>query len=273
MAAMLTRLLFGLAAGATLSAMAAFAGPASPRDVISADILPGWRQADGTHVAALRLRLADKWKTYWRAPGEAGIPPVFDWAGSANVADVTFHWPTPRVFELNGMRTVGYAHELVLPMEVRAVDSAEPIALAGHVMLGVCRDICMPVELEFTAELAPGGRPDPAISAALAAGPQSARSAGVRNLRCHIEPISDGLRVTASLDAPVLGGREMAIFETPDPNVWISEATSERSSSGMSVTADFVPPRGQPLALDRSRLRLTLIGDSGGIDMQGCPAG
>ncbi|MCB1329838.1 MAG: hypothetical protein KDK28_10515, partial [Maritimibacter sp.] len=49
----------------------ALAGPDLHAEV---DVLPGWRQADGTHMAALRITLDEGWKTYWRAPGEAGIP-------------------------------------------------------------------------------------------------------------------------------------------------------------------------------------------------------
>ena len=131
--------LLALATATLLPALAAHAAPTRPQDVVQAEVLPGWRQADGSHVAALRLTLADQWKTYWRAPGDAGIPPSFDWSGSENLTDVTLHWPAPHVFELNGMRTVGYTRELILPLEIRARNADQPISLRSHVMLGVCR--------------------------------------------------------------------------------------------------------------------------------------
>ena len=61
-------LTFGALAAATLAA----ATPARALDVVSGEILPGWRHADGAHLAGLRLTLDPGWKTYWRAPGDAG---------------------------------------------------------------------------------------------------------------------------------------------------------------------------------------------------------
>ncbi|WP_290689900.1 MULTISPECIES: protein-disulfide reductase DsbD domain-containing protein [unclassified Haematobacter] len=265
--------LLAFAAATLLPALAGHAAPTRPQDVVQAEVLPGWRQADGSHLAAIRLTLADQWKTYWRAPGDAGIPPGFDWSGSENLADVTLHWPAPHVFELNGMRTVGYTRELVLPLEIRARNADQPISLRSHVMLGVCRDICVPVDLRIDAVLPVTKQPDPAIRAALASGPLDADMAGVKSLRCRVEAIPDGLRVTASFQAPSLGGRELAVFETPDPSVWVSESDTRREAHGVTASADLVPPPGETLALDRSRLRITLIGDRGAVDMLGCPAG
>jgi DsbC/DsbD-like thiol-disulfide interchange protein len=73
---------------------------------------------NGGHMAAVELQLAPGWKTYWRSPGDAGIPPSFDWSGSENVKSVRLHWPAPEVFEANGMQTIGYHERLVLPVEI-----------------------------------------------------------------------------------------------------------------------------------------------------------
>ena len=77
-----------------------FAGPAlsqMPDNLARAEISPGWREGY-SHVAGLTIRLAPGWKTYWRAPGDAGIPPSFNWSGSKNVADVRVQFPVPEVF-------------------------------------------------------------------------------------------------------------------------------------------------------------------------------
>ncbi|MEG4641374.1 protein-disulfide reductase DsbD domain-containing protein, partial [Paracoccus sp. APAP_BH8] len=44
--------------------------------------------AEGHRMTALHLRLEPGWKTYWRSPGDAGVPPRFDWAASRNLAEV-----------------------------------------------------------------------------------------------------------------------------------------------------------------------------------------
>ncbi|TKA98239.1 hypothetical protein FAZ78_02045, partial [Cereibacter changlensis] len=136
-------------------------------EILRAAVLPGWRSDSGTHIAALRLTLAPGWKTYWRSPGDAGIPPLFDWAGSENVRSVRFHWPRPHVFDLNGMQSIGYKGELVLPLEVTAIDASQPIRLRANVELGVCRDICVPAALTLDAALPMQGAADAVIDAAL----------------------------------------------------------------------------------------------------------
>ena len=80
-------------------------------EVVSASVLTGWRMENGHHMAALRITLAPGWKTYWRAPGEAGIPPRFDWTGSDNLSAVTVHWPDGES-ESFGPREAGRTHVL-----------------------------------------------------------------------------------------------------------------------------------------------------------------
>ena len=112
----MTRLLLLLLALALRPALAA-ATP--PEDLVRAEILPGWQDGEGRHVAGLRLTMAPGWKTYWRAPGDAGIPPEFDWTGSHGVAGVEVRWPVPQVFDQSGMQSIGYHDEVVLPLEIR----------------------------------------------------------------------------------------------------------------------------------------------------------
>ncbi|MDH3262765.1 MAG: protein-disulfide reductase DsbD family protein [Paracoccaceae bacterium] len=242
-------------------------------DVAEVTVLPGWRTPQGTHMAALRIRLAPGWKTYWRAPGDAGIPPRFSWEGSRNLAAVRFHWPRPEVHEINGMRSIGYHGELVLPMEFTPASPGEPIRLRAEVEIGVCQEICVPLQAEIAAELVPGGGPDPAITAALAARPATAREAGVAAVSCDIEPIRDGLRLTARIDMPPLGPEEVAVFELSDQSIWISEATGRREGRRLTAASDMVPPSGAPFLLDRSEVRITVLGRGRAVELSGCPSG
>ena len=90
------------------------------KDMARMEILPGWRTASGDHVAGIKITLAPGWITYWRAPGEAGIPPQFDWSGSENLGEVGFHWPVPQIIVSNGVTTLGFEGEFILPIEVTA---------------------------------------------------------------------------------------------------------------------------------------------------------
>jgi len=265
-----------LAICATLLALAGAAPAgtygATPDNVIRAEVLPGWATPRGTRMAALRLTLAPGWKTYWRAPGETGIPPQFDWAASENLARVTLHWPSPSVFNTGGLRTIGYKHELVLPIEITPRDASRPVKLAAAVDLGVCEHICVPASLSFAAQLAGEGRHDPAIQAALDARPLSAREAGLGRVTCAVEPISDGLRVTARIPERGTGGRQVAVIEPGNPRIWASETETRRAAGALWATADLVPPAGKPFALSRKALRVTLLGGARAIDIQGCAA-
>ncbi|TCO71150.1 protein-disulfide reductase DsbD domain-containing protein [Rhodovulum euryhalinum] len=259
-----------LAAAAALAlglSQSALAG--APEGVISARFLPGWQTADGTYMAGLHLHLAPGWKTYWRAPGDAGIPPRFDWAGSGNMAAVRVHWPTPKVFSSNGLRTIGYEHEVVLPLELTPRDPGRPMELHARVELGVCHEICMPMELRLTGLLPAEGGAE-AIRAALDARPRTAQEARVGTVTCTLEPIADGLRLTAEIDVSALGAQETVVFELPDPSIWVSEAEMARKGGRLVARSDLVPAAGTPFALDRSGLRITLLGEGRGVDIHGC---
>lgn len=246
-----------------------------PGEIIQAEILPGWRTANGTLMAALHLRLAPGWKTYWRAPGEAGIPPLFNIDASTNIAGMQAHWPRPQVFDLGGMQSFGFHGELVLPLEITP-KGAGPLALVAEIQLGVCKDICVPVTVNLAATLAAdpaGSARNPAILAALASQPRPGRQAGLTGAHCAVAPIADGMHLTVLLDLPALGGLEVGVIETADPGIWVSPATTRRQGGQLSIAADLVAPDNAPFALDRSTLRITVLGTNSAVDIKGCEAG
>ena len=245
----------------------------TPRDAVEARLLPGWRQADGTHMAALSLQLAPGWKTYWRAPGDAGIPPRFDWDGSENLDRVDPHWPRPEIFVVSGMRSIGYSDEVVLPLRITPHAGADPITISARMEIGVCEDICMPVDFSVRAVLPAGGAPDPRITAALATEPETAAAAGVGRVTCRLAPAGDGMELTARMAVPSLGaGTPAVVFELPDPDVWIGEADVRREDGALTATAEIID-YGGALMLDRSALRITLLGSEKAVDIRGCDGG
>lgn len=270
---MLPNMLRPLALAALALCAAVPARAQSVADILSAELLPGWTTAEGTHMAAIRLSLSPGWKTYWRSPGEAGIPPEFDWSGSENIRAVRLHWPTPQVFQFNGMQTIGYARELVLPVEIWPDRPGQPVRLETEVDLGVCRDICVPASLALSGDLRAAARPDDAaIRGALKARPATAREAGVRSHRCTVAPSADGLRLRAELDMPPLGPDEVVVIETADPAVWVSEATSHREGRRLVAETDLVGPARQPFALDRGGLTISVLAQGRAVEISGCPS-
>lgn len=128
-------------------------------------LLAGSR-GDGVLVGGIEIQLKPGWKTYWRTPGDSGIPPRFDFSKSDNVENVTVLWPAPIKFDDGaGGTSIGYANKVVLPLRIMPKDAAKPVTLRATVDYAICEKLCVPVEatgeVSFTA--------NPSIHAALLA--------------------------------------------------------------------------------------------------------
>ena len=120
----------------------------------------------------LQLKLTPGWHTYWRSPGDAGIPPVIDWKGSENLAGAEIAWPAPvRLPSLGGLETLGYEDGLVLPIAVRLVHPGAPLHLHAEVDYASCKDICIPYHASLDLVL-PSGLAQPRTEAPLIAAAQ-----------------------------------------------------------------------------------------------------
>jgi thiol:disulfide interchange protein/DsbC/DsbD-like thiol-disulfide interchange protein len=105
---------------------------------------------------ALRLRLADGWHTYWRNPGEAGVPVELTASLSPGATAGPIEWPTPgRILE-GDITTYGYSGDVVLPMSVTLAPGVASVSgdLTAHWL--VCKDICVPEEASFHIDLPSG---------------------------------------------------------------------------------------------------------------------
>ncbi|WP_101068782.1 protein-disulfide reductase DsbD domain-containing protein [Roseovarius salinarum] len=268
MTALVHRLIFVLTVLAAIPARAV-----GPDDMIDARILTGWRQSDGRHVAALQFTLHDGWKTYWRAPGDAGIPPRFDWGASSNLRDSAITWPAPEVIMQSGVRTIGFTEQVTLPLTLSPDDPDRPIALSGKLDIGVCKEVCVPVSLHVSARLpADAADRDPRIVAALASQPLSADEAGVGQVRCRLSPRDDGLGLRAEIRMPPVGGREMVIVEADDPDVWLAQPRVERKGEWLVAETEMAHVDGRAFGVNRSGLRITVLGHGRAVDIRGCPA-
>lgn len=259
---------------ATLALMLATPLAANPADgVVDLDVLTGWRTDRGTHMAAFQITLAQGWKTYWRVPGDGGIPPRFAWSGSRNLAGIAFHWPVPEVSRSNGMRTIGYSDVVVIPVELALDDTGEPVRLAGQVQIGVCEDICVPVTLSFDVSLPKGGRRDPNIVAALVDRPRTPSEAGVGDVTCAITPIDGGLRVIAEIPMPPLGRTEEVVIESGDQRVWVSEPYTWREGRTLYAASDMIHVDRGGFTIKRSDMRFTVLAGGQAVGIEGCSAG
>ncbi len=242
--------------------------------LVQVEILDGGQKADGTYVGALRLTLQEGWKTYWRAPGDAGIPPQFTWRGSRNVGALSMTWPAPEVFSTSGYQTIGYHDQLVLPIEITPENPGRPVRLKGRMELGICKDVCVPSELSFDHQLDSEAGRNPAIVAAIASRPFSAREAGVSATTCRLKPTKYGIEVEARITMPSAGGTEVAVIEPGSPYLYAGSTSAIRRGATLVATTEFLPASsGTIAALDRSQLRITVLGQKHAVDISGCTAG
>lgn len=243
----------------------------SYENIVRAELRPGWRMADGSHMAALHLELAPGWKTYWRAPGDAGIPPQFQWKGAKGVKSIAVHWPAPKVFHQSGMRSVGYSGNVVLPLRVQMRRNGRDAKLSGTINIGICKDVCLPHRVRVQAVLpAAQSRPDPAIAAALADEPYGAKEAGVSKVTCTVAPSEDGLTLRARIALPKGTGLEETVIETADPQIWVAEPRTWWEGGQLLAETRMAHMDGSAFALDRSRVRITVLGGKMPIDIRGC---
>jgi DsbC/DsbD-like thiol-disulfide interchange protein len=107
--------------------------------------------------AGVEIKLKAGWKTYWRYPGDAGVPPRFDWAGSENIAAVDVQWPAPERFvDESGAKSIGYHGDIVFPFIVRPLDPARPVRLKLKLDFAVCEKLCVPADVELMLEIPAG---------------------------------------------------------------------------------------------------------------------
>ncbi|WP_179378678.1 protein-disulfide reductase DsbD domain-containing protein [Jannaschia marina] len=252
---------------AALTLMTPFGARAQVSDVsqvISVEVMPGWRRTDGSHVAGLRIRLKPGWKTYWRTAGSAGISPQMDWRGSRNVRSVTPAWPTPTVFRQGNALSIGYDSDFVLPLVVQP--GAGAADLRGRLDIGVCADICLPARVQVSAVLPPAGATDTAISAALSDRPRQVAA----RARCFLRPIDHGFAITGQIEVPAQGRNETVVFEMANPNVWVTDSAVTRRGGRIDATAQLLASGNRAFTVDRSRIRMTVIGSRGAVEVRGC---
>jgi DsbC/DsbD-like thiol-disulfide interchange protein len=257
-----------LAVGLAAPAAAQFLGR-SADDVVQVTLMEGWRLSDTRHMAAIRIQLAPGWKTYWRAPGDGGVPTVLRLTRTDGITGMAIHWPRPEVFFANGMRSIGYRDDVILPVEF-AVDADGTVEVHGRLDMGVCMDVCMPITLDLDGLLPDQPTRVSVIGTALSDRPLTAAEAGAGHATCAVEPISDGMRVTVTAQVPPVGNDETVVVEHDDPMIWVSEAMTRRDGSVVTAVADVVPADAGPFALNRSDLRITVIGTRMAVELDDC---
>jgi DsbC/DsbD-like thiol-disulfide interchange protein len=160
----------------------------------------------GVWRAGVEIKLEPGWKTYWRYPGDSGVPPRFNFEGSENVKDVVVQWPAPMRFADGNGTSIGYTDHTIFPLRVILKDASKPAVLRALIDYAVCEKLCVPVDakLELPLVAAPSLH-DAALTASEARVPHSALIAADETLAItsvRREPGSPHERVIVEVKAP-----------------------------------------------------------------------
>lgn len=142
--------------GAPALAQDAATSPWSRSEVTSLRLIAGATAPSGKQRVGIEIVMKPGYKTYWRSPGDYGVPPVFDWSGSSNVGGLDVRWPVPQRFQDGAGSSIGYIGEVVIPVSVRPVDPTRPVMLSLKLDYAVCDKICIPAKGETQLWLEPG---------------------------------------------------------------------------------------------------------------------
>jgi DsbC/DsbD-like thiol-disulfide interchange protein len=208
-------------------------------------------KADAATVrrAGIEIRLDPGWKTYWRYPGDSGIPPNFDFTGSANVKAVTVLWPAPRRFpDGAGGHSIGYKDRVILPLRIVPLDAGKSTTLRVKADYAVCEKLCMPAEARAEILLSGiAGAHETDLAAAEGRVPQPAAlgAAGALAIRSvKREGSGADARIVVEVTAPA--GAAVDLFvEGPTPHWALPLPAAIASPPGMHRFAfrlDGLPP-------------------------------
>jgi DsbC/DsbD-like thiol-disulfide interchange protein len=260
------RAVFGVAATlfAACAAMEVHAEDSSPwqRDTHSAIRLLAGSRSGTVLLGGIAIQLEPGWKTYWRTPGDSGVPPRFDFTKSDNVEAVTVLWPAPQKFDDGaGGTSLGYKQQVVLPLRIVAKNADKPVTLRAEINYAVCDKLCIPVEA--SAELAfasVASTEDGNLSEALNSVPKPANVGDPNPLTIRDVKREGKANVLVDVSAP--DAKDVSLLvEGPTPD-WALPVPKlvEHSPPGVKRFAfelDGLPPGVSP---DGAALKLTLVG-------------
>ena len=232
------------------------------RDAHSAVRLLAGSRSGAVLLGGISIQLQPGWHTYWRTPGDSGVPPHFDFSKSDNVEAVTVMWPAPIKFDDGaGGTALGYKRQVTLPSRIVPKSADKPVTLRADINYAVCDKLCIPVEASAQLAFASvASTEDGNLSEALNTVPKPANVGDPNPLT--IRDVKREGKVNVLVDVSAPDGKEVSLFvEGPTPD-WALPVPKliEHSPPGVkrfTFELDGLPPGASP---DGAALKLTLVG-------------
>lgn len=221
-------------------------------DEVSLRLIAEAPDSTGRIRAALLVDLAPGWKTYWRDPGDAGIPPTLDLSASRNIGPADIRYPAPHRFGDDYGMSNGYSAPMAIALTLPQLQQGVDTHIQLKLMMGVCQAICVPIQAELAAVPAAGAEAK-LVAAAFAALPAAN------------EPVDGILAARLSDDGKHL---RVTLAGAPDPAAsdlfvagqkgWAFGAPETRTAAGDGVTL-VLPVLARPRAVPPGPLTVDAI--------------
>lgn len=201
--------------------------------------------------AGIEIKMQPGWKTYWRYPGDSGVPPHFDFSGSENLKTATVLYPAPHLFTDETGQSLGYKDRIIFPLVISPQQPGKPVRLRLKANYAVCEKLCVPAEGRAELTLTPGdSSQDSALAAAEARVPKQVTAA---QLGLTVRRTNDGAKPLVAVDLGAPAGNPIDLFvEGPTPQ-W----------------ALPIPKRSQTAPAGRAQFSFELDGLPPGVDPKG----
>jgi DsbC/DsbD-like thiol-disulfide interchange protein len=164
--------------------------------------------------AGVEIKLAPGWHTYWRYPGDSGVPPRLDFSGSQNLRSATLHYPAPHLYTDETGNTLGYMDHVILPLTVTPQQAGRPVLLRVKIDYAICDKLCVPAQGQMELRLAGGDSGnDVALQAAEARVPKQVQPA---QLGLSLRRVNDAAKPLIAVDLKAPAGAQVFV-EGPTP--------------------------------------------------------
>jgi DsbC/DsbD-like thiol-disulfide interchange protein len=265
----------GICAASLIAASNAAAADASRWDGDARSavrLIAGSSPPDGGPIrAGVEIRLKSGWHTYWRYPGDAGVPPRFDFSQSQNLKSVEVRWPAPQRIPEQGLVAIGYTGDVILPLAIVPQIRGEPVKLRLKLDYAVCEMLCVPAEGKAELVLTAGASShETALAAAEARVPKrTALGEGSALIVRSVRREDTGRRPRIIVDVAAPPAAEIALFAEGPTADWALPvpAAVDGAPKGLQRFAfelDGAPPGA---SYDGARIALTAVAGDAAIEV------
>jgi DsbC/DsbD-like thiol-disulfide interchange protein len=199
--------------------------------------------------AGIEIKMRPGWHTYWRYPGDSGVPPRFDFSGSENLKSAKVLYPAPSLHSDEGGQSLGYEGNVIFPIAVTAATPGKPVQLRLKAEYAVCEKLCVPAEGQVELPLGDGtSSEDAALKSAQAQVPEQVPAA---NVGLTARRVGTGAKPLVMVDVTAPAGKPVQVFaEGPSPE-WAlpipkPEPGAPAGHQHFSFALDGLPPGVDP---------------------------